>query len=274
MTSGAAALYWLGTMSPDVVLRRSDHVERSCRQTREASAPRPLYPVGRLRVRALEPANIVQMWRTRRGLDFERVVDGSVPAPLTRYRLDFPERFGDALADILLQLEVELPRRYGPIDPESPNSYFNGLAYYVEDLNILMLEYPEFKTLRRTVFDCLQDYSRYCQVDRPLKYFTSWGNVYRDGDDIRLHDHGLGLVSGVIHVYGEDLNDSGHTSYFIPGGEAGEREIVLAYKPGSLLLHPSTVPHSMATFRGTGLRFSIAMDFTAEKLSPRFARVG
>ena len=209
----------------------------------------------------------------RKGLPFERVDAPSMPAPLARYRLGFPEGFGRTLADILLQLEQELPRKYGPIDPESPKSHFNGLAYYAEDANILMLDHPEFEALRASVFACLKDYGRYRHLDSRLKYFTSWGNVYRDGDDIRLHDHGLGIVSGVVHVYGEDLNDSGHTSYFIPDTEAGEREIVMQYEPGSFLLHPSTVPHSMAAFRGTGLRFSIAMDFTTKKPAPRFARV-
>ena len=78
-------------------------------------------------------------------IDIDRIGGPLSAYQLAEFKLDTSPEFDGRIGNILLDLEDELPKRFGPRDPSSS---FNGLAYYFDDANVLMMEYPEFKMLR------------------------------------------------------------------------------------------------------------------------------
>jgi hypothetical protein len=90
----------------------------------------------------------------------------------------------------------------------------------------------------------------------------AWANVMRAGNHHLAHRHGEAVWSGVYYVEAGDANSGGEITF--ARGREVER---VAPRPGLLLLFPGDLLHSVATYKGSTPRISVAFNLSSSESS-------
>jgi uncharacterized protein (TIGR02466 family) len=205
-------------------------------------------------------------------------VNSLFPTLVLKRHLDGMEETNRQLAALMMQKEQSEPNH-------APGTSTSGGFQTEKDLltDAMAQQSPALATLRGHIGTAIRDYaglliSQECSPPPQSVKFTSggWGVILREGNYQGHHVHPGTHVSGVYYIAAPAValapgQDGGKISFFDPRPRAHMNQLLAqrtyyreAPGPGDLVLFPSWLEHSVAPFRGEGLRICIAFDARLE----------
>ncbi len=208
-------------------------------------------------------------------MDFE-LKDGVVVSygtPMLRRVVDDAATLNEGLKRIVLEKEQAHPELGG-----GPRR-FSSQGGWQSDSDLLQWPHAEIATLRAEFNASIDRLMQLAVADDPDRRVQSeltavaWANVNRDGSYNVIHNHPGNHWSGVYYVSVGDPDPSvqwngaiefydprgGATAMPVPGFNFGFSNAVTP-EPGTMIVFPSWLMHSVHPYRGSGVRISIALN--------------
>jgi uncharacterized protein (TIGR02466 family) len=192
------------------------------------------------------------------------------PTQLLRRRFPEMEETNRQLAALIKSIEASEPNADDGTTTEGG---------YQTSAELLKRDHPALNIVKKHIGESVQAYAdllirQECSVQPSRVEFILWGwaVVLRAGNTQGLHVHPEAHISGVYYVSApapalQKGQDDGKISFYDPRPRANMNQLVRQITrhrespvPGDMVLFPSWLEHSVASFQGPGERICIAFN--------------
>lgn len=157
------------------------------------------------------------------------------------------------------------------LSKETPNTIESNIGVDIKnnlwESDFNFLNNPELSALNNWLNVTITDFvSTINRQQHRLGITESWAHVTRPGGFHGPHRHPWSTWSGIFYVYADDESKASNTffNYFdmpqLPGYEFFEEQFEIPFKPGLLVIFPSTMLHYAKPYLGNDKRIVISFN--------------
>jgi hypothetical protein len=203
--------------------------------------------------------------------DFDKIIRQELirawATPILTLEFSQLDSLNERLANLILEKEKELSVKENL--KEFPQVWNKFSQLHIKQ-QLFLWDDPDIQCLKSLILQsCQQFINNVTKENIKITKLEGWANIHRKADWHGLHSHYAGggeTISGVYWVQTPMIRDdnelNGHTIYFDPRGFffPGKQKKIITPKAGTMVLHPSWLPHSVAPVKDDCERISIAFD--------------
>jgi uncharacterized protein (TIGR02466 family) len=174
-----------------------------------------------------------------------------------------------AVADLKTLTPDLMARAKTMIDLDCAANNVRGDGSYTQEQQLLNL--APFAAVKQEILGLCREFAKaHSHLIEDVSICNSWGNVVRQGENIRYHRHANAYISGSFYLTeGSPFNilNQHHSNLFNfePARSPGENyramdSFTIRPKPGRIILFPANLMHCVLPSQSAVLRYSIAFN--------------